>query len=213
MLETRDLSAVAAVLPTVGALISTTVQEPWQTLPNVAALSEMCRDAGVTLLLDSTQTPLLPIAPPTHILHRHSRLLLGDERAAQAALLGPQAFSAAEQPRIATLPARWRIHSDHAQAAADVLSGHPQVRAVYFAGLSTHPQPEQAARLTAASAEGGLGGLLTLEARRSELRLRWDAEWGGPRSALMALGERRWQLWLGLEEIADLLDELETALQ
>lgn len=33
LLETRDLSVVAAVLPTVGALISTTVQEPWQTLP------------------------------------------------------------------------------------------------------------------------------------------------------------------------------------
>lgn len=215
VLDTRDLAAVRQALEGAGSLLAPTVQEPWQTFPDRAGLAQVCEQAGAALLLDSTATPLLQWPARASFLQRHSRLLLGDVAADEAVLLSQigetQTLPASS---LATLPSRLRMHSGHAQAAADILAGHPQVRAVYFAGLSTHPQFEWAAQIF----PEGFGGLLALEPRQPERfaqRLAWSgaAQWGGPQSCCWAATGQVWQLWLGLEDIDDLLGELEAALE
>lgn len=57
-----------------------------------------------------------------------------------------------------TLPLRLRAHSEHALAVARHLAAHPQVTAVYYPGLETHPQHDLARRQ-----QQGFGGMLAFE--------------------------------------------------
>jgi methionine-gamma-lyase len=62
------------------------------------------------------------------------------------------------QRGVKTLPLRMRAHCDNAKAVAEFLSAQPQVAAVYFPGLPSHPG-HQAIADTAA----GFGGMVALE--------------------------------------------------
>ncbi len=221
LLDTADLSAMTAALtPQTAFVYTTTLQQPLFTVPDLPALAELAARYAVPLLIDSTLTPLLTTLPqPSSALYTQVTLLYG-QKAAVGALLGPAARPNPDisSAGLATLPLRQRQHSQHAQAAADVLAAHPQVRAVYYPGLSTHPQFEAAAERFSA----GFGGLLGLEVRHEHFGRNLARVWqeggsaGTPQSHFWQVdtaGQTVWQLWLGLEDISQLLDELEAALE
>jgi cystathionine beta-lyase/cystathionine gamma-synthase len=64
---------------------------------------------------------------------------------------------------IKTLALRVRAHNDNAMALAGFLAGHPQVAAVNYAGLASHPDHAHAAELLS-----GFGGMLSLRLRGGE---------------------------------------------
>jgi cystathionine beta-lyase/cystathionine gamma-synthase len=64
---------------------------------------------------------------------------------------------------IKTLALRVRAHNDNATALADFLSGHPEVAAVNYPGLASHPDHKHAADLLS-----GFGGMLSLRLRGGE---------------------------------------------
>lgn len=133
-----------------------------------------------------------------------------------------------------TLSLRMRAHSQNAQAVADVLEGHPRVKRVSFPGLPSHPQFDLAAELF----PNGFGGMLALEVEDAAgfvrrlagkvplapsladvaTTLSWP--WGTSHRALPE--ERRRELGItpdllrlsvGIEDVGDLLNDLEGALE
>ncbi len=64
---------------------------------------------------------------------------------------------------IKTLALRVRAQNDNAAALAGFLAGHPQVAAVNYPGLTSHPDHEHAAELLS-----GFGGMLSLRLRGGE---------------------------------------------
>ena len=64
---------------------------------------------------------------------------------------------------IKTLALRVRANNDNAMALAGFLAGHPQVAAVNYAGLASHPDHAHAAELLS-----GFGGMLSLRLRGGE---------------------------------------------
>ena len=57
-----------------------------------------------------------------------------------------------------TLGARLRVHEENTHAIAELLEGHPAVRALYWPGLKSHPGHEVAARQ-----QQGFGAMLSFE--------------------------------------------------
>lgn len=127
-----------------------------------------------------------------------------------------------------TLPVRMDRHQENGLVAARFLAAHPRVARVYHPGLPSHPQHALARRQMR-----GCSGLFSLElkeggraaAYRVANRLRYfgiGVSWGGfeslaiPMSFPAAEGEEpRWglRLSIGLESAADLLEDLEQALE
>jgi len=65
---------------------------------------------------------------------------------------------------IKTLALRVRAHNENAAALASFLAGHPQVAAVNYPGLASHPDHKHAAELLS-----GFGGMLSLRLRGGEV--------------------------------------------
>ncbi|MGP8073058.1 MAG: trans-sulfuration enzyme family protein [Thermoplasmata archaeon] len=61
---------------------------------------------------------------------------------------------------IRTLSVRMRAHGESARAVAEVLEGHPKVRAVHYPGLRSHPQHSLARRQMY-----GYGGIVSVDLR------------------------------------------------
>ncbi|HTS33498.1 MAG TPA: PLP-dependent aspartate aminotransferase family protein [Thermoplasmata archaeon] len=61
---------------------------------------------------------------------------------------------------IRTLAVRMRAHGESARAVAEVLDGHPKVRAVHYPGLASHPQHALARRQM-----DGYGGIVSVDLR------------------------------------------------
>src|SRR5205085_2343619 len=78
---------------------------------------------------------------------------------------------------IKTLALRVRAQNDNATALAGFLAGHPQVAAVNYPGLASHPDHRHAAELLS-----GFGGMLSLRLRGGEA-----AAQGPPRRGATAL--------------------------
>jgi cystathionine gamma-synthase len=62
-----------------------------------------------------------------------------------------------------TLPLRMKQHQSNAEAAVELLEGHPVVKKVYFPGLPDHPQHELAKRQ-----QKGFGAMLSFELKGNE---------------------------------------------
>jgi cystathionine beta-lyase/cystathionine gamma-synthase len=133
-----------------------------------------------------------------------------------------------------TLPLRMAQHNANGLALANYLSKHPKVRAVLYPGLPTHPQHELAKRQMT-----GFGGMLTFDAGTFEaarsvcnrVRLMALAEsLGGvetlishpasmthasvppERRAAIGLTDSLVRISAGIEDPADLIDDLAQAL-
>jgi cystathionine gamma-synthase len=133
---------------------------------------------------------------------------------------------------IKTLAVRMDRHSSNAQAIAEALVGHPKLDAVYYPGLSTHPGHEIAARQMSA-----FGGMLSVALKGGATAARGFAEstevfqlaesLGGVESLIgypsemthasvrgtaLEVPDNIVRLSVGIEDVADLLDDVLQAL-
>ena len=133
---------------------------------------------------------------------------------------------------VKTLAVRMERHSDNAERVADLLAGHPKVERVYYPGLPTHPGHEIAAKqmrrfggmvsftvaggsaaaqrvcastevFTLAESLGGVESLIEHPAAMTHLSVAGSA---------LEVPDNLVRLSVGIEDVADLLDDLRAAL-
>jgi cystathionine gamma-synthase len=164
-----------------------TPTNPLLSIVDIAALAELCADAGALLVVDNTfaspylQNPLAlgadaVIHSTTKYLGGHSDVVggaivvadpeLGERLAfvqnATGAVAGP--FDAWLTLRgIKTLAVRMDRHCQNALRVADMLAAHPRIAGVLYPGLSHHPGHEIAAKQMR-----GFGGMVSVRVRGGE---------------------------------------------
>jgi cystathionine gamma-lyase/cystathionine beta-lyase/cystathionine gamma-lyase/homocysteine desulfhydrase len=152
------------------------------TITDIAAMSQITRDAGCRLVVDNTfmspylQRPLalgadIVIHSATKFLNGHSDSIGGvvvlahesDDaelhfiQNAAGAILSP--FDSWLILRgIKTLPVRMEAHNSNGTAVARYLTSTPEVRKVYYPGLPDHPQ-----HLLAKQQMSGFGGVIAFD--------------------------------------------------
>jgi cystathionine beta-lyase/cystathionine gamma-synthase len=159
-----------------------TPTNPLMGLSDLAAISQICRQKRVVLVVDNTfmspyfQQPLalgadMVVHSTTKFLNGHSDGLGGvvvcakREHADQLAFL-QKAAGAILSPfecwlvlrGVKTLAARMEIHDRSGRIVADFLSRHKKVKAVFYPGLPDHPQHALARRQMS-----GFGSMITFE--------------------------------------------------
>ncbi|HEY4765157.1 MAG TPA: PLP-dependent aspartate aminotransferase family protein [Candidatus Sulfotelmatobacter sp.] len=159
-----------------------TPTNPLMGLSDLAAISQICRQKRVALVVDNTfmspyfQQPLalgadMVVHSTTKFLNGHSDGLGGvvvcakREHADQLAFL-QKAAGAILSPfecwlvlrGVKTLAARMEIHDRSGRIVADFLSKHKKVKAVFYPGLPDHPQHALARRQMS-----GFGSMITFE--------------------------------------------------
>jgi cystathionine gamma-lyase/cystathionine beta-lyase/cystathionine gamma-lyase/homocysteine desulfhydrase len=159
-----------------------TPTNPLMGLSDLAAISQICRQKRVSLVVDNTfmspyfQQPLalgadMVVHSTTKFLNGHSDGLGGvvvcakQEHADRLAFL-QKAAGAILSPfecwlvlrGVKTLAARMEIHDRSGRIVADFLSKHKKVKAVFYPGLPDHPQHALARRQMS-----GFGSMITFE--------------------------------------------------
>jgi cystathionine beta-lyase/cystathionine gamma-synthase len=159
-----------------------TPTNPLMRLSDLAAISQICREKKVALVVDNTfmspyfQQPLalgadMVVHSTTKFLNGHSDGLGGvvvcakQEHAEKLAFL-QKAAGAILSPfecwlvlrGVKTLAARMEIHDRSGRIVADFLSKHKKVKAVFYPGLPDHPQHALARRQMS-----GFGSMITFE--------------------------------------------------
>ncbi len=167
----NDVDAVrAAIAPQTKAVWIETPTNPLLNIGDIAAISQIAREAGVRFVVDNTfaspylQQPLslgadVVLHSTTKYLGGHSDVVGGvlvtddEELDAAFAFLQngagavPGPFDAYLTLRGAkTLAVRMEQHCTNAEAVATLLTGHPAVTSVLYPGLDDHPGHEVAAR-------------------------------------------------------------------
>src|SRR5437867_3248899 len=238
-----------------------TPTNPMMQLTDLAAVSERARRRNVCVVVDNTfMTPYLQrplelgaqvvLHLVTKYLNGHSDMIGGalvtsDERLAEQLRFLQNAAGAVPGPMdcwlalrgTKTLAVRMQRHEENARTLARFLAAQPQVKAVLYPGLESHPQHELARRQAS-----GFGGMISfipgdgsLEAGRrvfDRFRLFTRAEsLGGveslvchpasmthasvPRETRLAVGfeDGLLRLSVGIEDVQDLRADLAQALQ
>ncbi len=167
--DPTDLDQVRDALPGADLFYCETIVNPTTTVPDLAALAGLCRDAGVLSAVDNTfASPYLcnPVALGFDLaLHSATKYIGG-----HADLIGGVACTNEElfrrlrdtvidlggtmQPLeawlclrgLATLSLRMEHHCASAGRLAETLAAHPAVERVHYPGLASHPQHELAER-------------------------------------------------------------------
>lgn len=181
--DMSDLDAVAAAIRpgTTRVLWVETPSNPLMKISDIAALADVARAHGVTVVVDNTfaspylQQPLslgadVVVHSTTKYLGGHSDVLGGavvvnDNALAEKVGFLQFAAGAVSSPMdawltvrgIKTLAVRADRHSSNALRIAEALVGHPKVDAVYYPGLPSHPGHEIAAKQMKA-----FGGMLSV---------------------------------------------------
>lgn len=181
--DTTDLKAVeAAIQPNTKAIFVETPTNPLMEVSDLAAISALCRKKGLKMIVDNTfmspywQNPLqlgadIVVHSGTKYLGGHSDIVaglvvsateeLGEEvhfmQKAMGGILGPQ-DSWLLMRGFKTLSVRMEKHEQNARALAEWLCTVPQIRKVYYPGLTSHPQHEIAKRQAR-----GFGGMISFE--------------------------------------------------
>ena len=179
--DPTDLDQVREALPGADLFYCETIVNPTTTVPDLAALAGLCREAGVPSAVDNTfASPYLcnPVALGFDVsLHSATKYVGG-----HADLIGGVACTSEELFRrlrdtlidlggsmppleawlclrgLATLSLRMEHHCASAAKLAEALAAHPSVERVYYPGLPDHPQHEIAERQLR-----GFGGTLAFE--------------------------------------------------
>jgi cystathionine gamma-synthase len=171
----------AAIRPETRLVIAEAPTNPYQTVPDLEQLAEICQEKKVKTLVDSTfATPVnfrpanfgidIVVHSATKYLAGHNDVLGGvvagragvvslvrDLRSVFGACLDPHAAYLVHRG-IKTLALRVEQQNASAQALAERLEQHPRVRRVWYPGLSSHPNHDTATRLMT-----GFGGVVTFE--------------------------------------------------
>jgi cystathionine gamma-synthase len=236
-----------------------TPSNPLLRITDIAAVAELCREAGTLLVADNTflspgwQTPIalgadIVLHSTTKYLNGHSDVVGGavvaktpelheqlDWWANCLGLTGAPFDSFLTLRGIRTLPARLRVHAENAAALVETLCAHAAVEKVYYPGLANHPGHEIAARQ-----QRGFGGMISFELAGGEPAVQafldglehfFLAESLGGVESLVAhpasmthaamdpearrvagLGDSLLRLSVGIEDAADLVQDLRAAL-
>ena len=254
VVDMTDLEAVArAVKPNTKLLWAETPSNPLLRVVDIAALTEIAHRAGAICAVDNTwgtpvlQRPLeigadVSMHATTKYLGGHSDVLGGAlifretgelfQRVVAVQMSGgavPSPFECWLTMRgIRTLPLRVRAHSANALALASFLEAHPDVEAVHYPGLESHP-----AHAVARKQMKEFGGMLAVQAGRDRaaalalagrLKLFTQAtSLGGTeslvehRASVEGAGTRApenlLRVSVGLEHIEDLKEDFDTALR
>jgi methionine-gamma-lyase len=181
--EARDLAELRAVVSTTTRLVwLETPTNPTIQIVDLRAASEIAHAAGALVVVDNTfSTPYLT-RPLEHgadlVMHSATKYLgghgdviggvvaAGTDLIAELRLHGLRHVGAVLGPHDAylllrglkTLPLRMEAHCANAGALAQALRGHPDLRALHYPGLPSHPGHAVAARQMRA-----FGGLLSLD--------------------------------------------------
>lgn len=251
--DTTDLGAVEEALREPTRLLwLETPSNPLGHITDLRAISQLAHDKGAHVAVDGTfTTPLLQrplelgadvvVHSVTKFLSGHSDVLAGVAVVKEGSeLAGPlreiqQSYGAVLDPFSAwlamrgmrTLAVRIRTQCLNARRIADFLSEHPQVAAVHYPGLPSHPGHD-----TARSQMDDFGGMLSFEmkdgaeAAKEVVRrcrvFRRATSLGGTESLiehrasieqLSAIPDSLIRVSTGIEHIDDLLDDLSQALR
>jgi methionine-gamma-lyase len=167
--DPTDLDQVHDALPGADLFYCETIVNPTTTVPDLATLAGLCKDAGVVSAVDNTfASPYLcnPVALGFDVsIHSATKYIGG-----HADLIGGVACTSEELFRrlrdtlidlggsmppleawlclrgLATLSLRMEHHCASAAKLAEALAAHPAVERVYHPGLPDHPQHEIATR-------------------------------------------------------------------
>jgi cystathionine gamma-synthase len=157
-LKITDIQAVADLAHSIGALVA--VDNTWAT-----PIMQRCFDLGVDVVMHST----------TKYFGGHSDILSGALVFKEAGELSTKIATiqkltgAVSSPfdcwllsrGIKTLPLRVKAQTANAMKLAEYLSTHPQIEAVHYPGLPSHPQHEIAKK----QMKGGFGGMLSVQVK------------------------------------------------
>ena len=172
----------AAIKPSTRMIYCETPSNPTMVVTDLAAIGNIARKNGLTLVVDNTfLSPYLqqPITLGAHIvvhsltkyLNGHSDCVGGAvvvtrqdhadkiyfvQRAAGAGLAPLDCFLTSRG--IKTLAVRMERHELNGRAIAQFLEGHPKVKRVLYPGLVSHPQHELAKRQ-----QSGFGAMITFD--------------------------------------------------
>jgi cystathionine gamma-synthase len=166
-----DVDALRAVLrPTTRVVWCETPTNPLLGIADIAAVADVTRSAGATLVVDNTfaspylQQPLalgadVVLHSTTKYVGGHSdvvggALVTSDDDLAEALRFTQNAVGSVPGPFDAwltlrgakTLAVRMERHSDNAERIAEMLAAHPAVTRVFYPGLAEHPGHEVAAK-------------------------------------------------------------------
>jgi cystathionine gamma-synthase len=252
--DMRDANNVAAVLrPQTKLVWVETPSNPLLAVADIARIAAMARQAGALCAVDNTwatplgQKPLalgadLVMHSTTKYLGGHGDVMGGalvaraDDEFFQRVRTIQTAGGAIAAPfdcwlvvrGIKTLPHRLRAHSANAMAVARFLEAHPNVEAVHYPGLASHPGHEIASRQM--TAFGGMVSVQVRGGRDASLRTKANVRLftratslGGPeslvehRASVEAPGsgtpDNLLRLSIGLEHVDDLIADLDQALR
>ncbi|NLT31140.1 MAG: cystathionine gamma-synthase [Propionibacterium sp.] len=165
VVDLTDHDAVAAALAGAknAVLWVETPSNPWMTVHDIAALTDIARGTGARVVVDNTfaspvlQQPLalgadVVVHSTTKYLGGHSdvvggALIVNDPELAETLAFLHNATGAGAAPMdcwltsrgIKTLQVRMERHCSNARAVAEFLADHPAVSAVHYPGLPDHP--------------------------------------------------------------------------
>ena len=183
LVDTSDLDQVRATLkPNTKLIYTETPANPILRISDIAALSQISREAGIPLAVDSTwaspaiQKPLSLGAD--YVIHSLTKFINGHGDALGGAVLGSEQnikkirkdmlvhlggalspFNAWLISRgLTTLPLRTKKQSENALKVAQFLESHPKVKRVFYPGLESHPHHK-----LARTQMSDFGGMLTFQ--------------------------------------------------
>jgi len=181
--DSRDLDKVDDAIGLKTKLVFVeTPSNPMMHLTDLAALGELVRERGLTLVVDNTfatpylQRPIelgaeLVIHSTTKYLNGHSDVVGGAVLTTRGDLAEKMAFyqnAAGAVPSpfdcwltlrgVKTLPVRMRQHDQSGRKIAEWLAKHPKVERVHYPGLPDHPQYDLACRQMS-----GFGGMIAVD--------------------------------------------------
>ena len=169
----------AAIRPETRLVIAEAPTNPYQTIPDLEQVAEICRERKIKTLVDSTFATPINCKPANYgidiVVHSATKYLAGhndvlggvvagktglvslvrDLRSVFGACLDPHAAYLVHRG-IKTLALRVEQQNSSAQALAERLERHPRVQQVWYPGLASHPNHATAKRLM-----NGYGGVVT----------------------------------------------------
>src|SRR6476659_3842630 len=251
--DMRDAENVAAALrPTTRLVWGESPSNPLLAVADIARIATLAHEAGARCAVDNTwATPVAqrPLALGADlVMHSTTKYLGGHGDVTGGAMVAREDDEFFQRVRtvqtaggavaapfdcwlvvrgIKTLPYRIRAHTANATAVAEFLASHPNVEAVHYPGLPSHPGHTIAKRQM--SAFGGMVSVQVRGGREASLRVKSRVKvftratsLGGPeslvehRASVEAPGsgtpDNLLRLSIGLEHPDDLVADLDSAL-
>lgn len=165
LVDTTDLESVQqAMRPDTKAVFIETPGNPIVAISDIEKISAIAREAGATMIVDSTWSGLVHQKPlelgADVVIHSATKYLNGHGDALGGAVMGRQNFLADVREYgivhlgacispfnawlimrgLVTLPLRMKRHADNALKVARYLEAHSKVTQVRYPGLESHPQ-------------------------------------------------------------------------